>query len=234
MQVIVNTIVNSAARLLLHTAAESGYDCSQRLSIISSFDLMLQSASDQSLYRILLHFLLATNVYEAVMRVYKIVSCSVVILVITVLFASAVTVPAAAQYDTMIFRYNAQHTGNYSPMAGSNVSKGLLTWSFTTGSIVLSSPAVVNGIVYVGSEDNNTYALNATTGAKVWSFTTGSGVFSSPAVANSTVYVGSIDGDVYAIGNAAAATSQTATPGFSVLLALVGLVIAAYVVRRRS
>jgi len=58
---------------------------------------------------------------------------------------------------------------------------------------VFSSPAVANGTVYVGSEDNNVYALNATTGAKVWSFTTGSSVYSSPAVANGVVYVGSDD-----------------------------------------
>ena len=206
------------------------------------------------------------------MRVYKIVSFSVVILLIAVLFAGVATVPAAAQYDTMQFRYKAQHTGDYGPVAGSNMSKGLLTWSFTTGSVVLSSPTVVdgvvyvgsednntyalnattgaklwnyttgggvdsspavaNGVVYVGSEDNNTYALNATTGAKLWNYTTGSGVFSSPAVANGTVYVGSVDGNVYAIGNAAGATSQ-GIPGFDVTLALVGLVIAAYVVKRR-
>jgi PGF-CTERM protein len=89
-------------------------------------------------------------------------------------------------------------------------------------------------VVYVGSEDYNVYALNATTGAKLWNYTTGGGVFSSPAVANGTVYVGGVDGNVYAIGNAAAATSQSATPGFDVMFALVGLVIAAYVVRRRS
>jgi PGF-CTERM protein len=47
------------------------------------------------------------------------------------------------------------------------------------------------------------------------------------------VYVGSNDGNVYAIGSAAEATSQSTTPGFEVVLAVVGLVIAAYVVRRR-
>ena len=49
---------------------------------------------------------------------------------------------------------------------------------------MFSSPAVANGMVYVGSEDNNVYALNATTGAKLWSYTTGGEVLSSPAVAN--------------------------------------------------
>jgi len=65
---------------------------------------------------------------------------------------------------------------------------------------VLSSPAVANGVVYVGSFDNNVYALNAKTGAKLWSYTTGSYVWSSPVVVNGTVYVGSYDGNVYAFG----------------------------------
>ena len=61
-----------------------------------------------------------------------------------------------------------------------------------------SSPAVANGVVYVGSYDDNVYALNATSGAKLWSYPTGRAVISSPAVANGVVYVGSYDGNVYA------------------------------------
>ena len=64
---------------------------------------------------------------------------------------------------------------------------------------VFSSPAVANGIVYVGSLDHNVYALNANTGTKVWSYTTGYWVVSSPAVANGIVYVGSNDHNVYAL-----------------------------------
>ena len=52
-----------------------------------------------------------------------------------------------------------------------------------------SSPAVANGVVYVGSDDGNVYALNAATGAKLWSYATGK-LESSPAVANGVVYVG--------------------------------------------
>ena len=36
-----------------------------------------------------------------------------------------------------------------------------------------SSPAVANGVVYVGSSDGNLYALNASTGARLWNFDTG-------------------------------------------------------------
>jgi outer membrane protein assembly factor BamB len=31
---------------------------------------------------------------------------------------------------------------------------------------------LANGVVYVGSEGGNVYALNATTGAKLWSYDT--------------------------------------------------------------
>ena len=80
-----------------------------------------------------------------------------------------------------------------------NVGKLVLKWKYTTGSVFHSSPAVVNGVVYVGSVDANVYALNASTGAKLWSYTTGAEVDSSPAVVNGVVYVGSLDNNVYAL-----------------------------------
>jgi outer membrane protein assembly factor BamB len=79
-----------------------------------------------------------------------------------------------------------------------NVGSLSLKWSYTTGGGVYSSPAVANGVVYVGSEDNNVYALNAKTGALLWNYTTGNSIDSSPAVANGVVYVGG-GNDVYAL-----------------------------------
>jgi glucose dehydrogenase len=61
-----------------------------------------------------------------------------------------------------------------------------------------SSAAVANGIVYVGSTDNNLYAFDAKSGAPVWQAATGAPILSSPAVENGIVYVGSNDGQVYA------------------------------------
>ena len=81
-----------------------------------------------------------------------------------------------------------------------NVGSLGLKWSYTTGFYVESSPAVANGVVYVGSDDDNVYALNARTGAKLWSYATGSAVDSSPAVASGMIYVGSGDDKVYAFG----------------------------------
>jgi outer membrane protein assembly factor BamB len=92
-----------------------------------------------------------------------------------------------------------------------------LDWSFTTGAAVESSPAVANGVVYVGSYDGNVYALNATTGAKLWSFTTADYVLSSPAVANGVVYVGSDDSNVYALNASTGAKLWSFTTGSGVL-----------------
>lgn len=62
-----------------------------------------------------------------------------------------------------------------------------------------SSPAVANGVVYVGSLDKNLYAVDAKTGAMLWSYGMGSYVESSPAISNGVVYIGSSDGTLYAL-----------------------------------
>ena len=67
-----------------------------------------------------------------------------------------------------------------------------------------SSPAVANGIVYIGNFDGNLYAINAATGTLVWNYTMNNypgdpGVYSSPAVANGIVYVGNANRNLYAL-----------------------------------
>jgi outer membrane protein assembly factor BamB len=64
---------------------------------------------------------------------------------------------------------------------------------------VTSSPAVVGGTVYVGSQDNNVYAIDAETGQKKWDIDTESQIISSPAVVRETIYIGSTDGNLYAL-----------------------------------
>ena len=64
---------------------------------------------------------------------------------------------------------------------------------------IISSPTVVNGVVYVGSDDKSVYAFDAGTGALVWSFAMSGMVRSSPAVANGVVYAASQNGTVYAL-----------------------------------
>ncbi len=88
-------------------------------------------------------------------------------------------------------------------------------WTYTTISAVESSPAVVGGIVYVGSDDDNVYALDAATGHVRWTYTTG-GAVGSPAVAGDTVYVASGDGRLYALDAATGHLRWTYTTGDTV------------------
>jgi outer membrane protein assembly factor BamB len=65
--------------------------------------------------------------------------------------------------------------------------------------IFLSSPVVVQSVVYFGSGDGNLYALEAASGELKWKFQTGDVVHSSPAYADGTVYFGSWDSYFYAV-----------------------------------
>ncbi|MEJ5250728.1 MAG: PQQ-binding-like beta-propeller repeat protein [Armatimonadota bacterium] len=62
-----------------------------------------------------------------------------------------------------------------------------------------TTPAVANGIIYVGATDGNLYALSATTGKYLWSFRAQGAILSPPTVVDGVVYFGSADGRVYAI-----------------------------------
>jgi outer membrane protein assembly factor BamB len=95
-----------------------------------------------------------------------------------------------------MFHHDLAHSG-YSTSTAPATNQTL--WTYKTGQWVFSSPAVSGGVVYVGSFDDNVYALNATTGVLVWKYATGGDVESSPAVAGGVVYVGSIDENVYAL-----------------------------------
>jgi outer membrane protein assembly factor BamB len=99
--------------------------------------------------------------------------------------------------DSGMFRGNPAHSGIY---AGSGVPKlDGVKWKFLTGGEVVSSPAIVGGVVYVGSNDGKLYAIDETNGSLKWKFATGARVSSSPAVVDGVVFFGSYDGNVYAV-----------------------------------
>jgi outer membrane protein assembly factor BamB len=98
-----------------------------------------------------------------------------------------------------------------------NVGELRLKWSYDTGWPVFSSPAVVNGVVYVGAlYDDTVYAVKAGTGALLWSYTTNSPVDSSPAVANGVLHVGSDDKHVYALNEKTGAKLWSFATGYFV------------------
>ncbi len=95
-----------------------------------------------------------------------------------------------------MFQSNLNNTGHTSNIAPNNLTEKVN--SYTTGNDVTSSPAVANGYVYGGSNDNKLYQLDASNVSNLIAiYTTGGDVTSSPAVANGYVYVGSNDNKLY-------------------------------------
>ncbi len=113
--------------------------------------------------------------------------------------ATATTTPAPSPADwTEFHRDNMQRWNPYETVLGVG-NFGSLGVKWIGFHVDNSSPAVANGVEYVGADVGSLYALNASTGAKLWSYTTGGNVSSSPAVANGVVYIGSNDGNIYAL-----------------------------------
>ena len=80
-----------------------------------------------------------------------------------------------------------------------NARTGSLIWKYSAGQSDLTSPVVVNRVVYVGSPENNVYAFNSSTGDLLWQRTTASVVGAAPVVADGVLYVGDGVGYLYAL-----------------------------------
>lgn len=74
-----------------------------------------------------------------------------------------------------------------------------LVWRFKAGDEIKSSPAIVDGRVYIGSSDEHVYALDLQTGKQIWSATLDDMVEASPTVVDGGVYIGSLAGTLYAL-----------------------------------
>lgn len=105
--------------------------------------------------------------------------------------AQKISTPAA------MFRGCDQHCGTYPGNGYKNF--GNVKWKFKTKGKIFSSPAVINGFAYIGSEDSCLYAIDIASGKLKWKFRTNGAVHSSPAVYKNVAYFGSFDGYYYAV-----------------------------------
>jgi len=148
----------------------------------------------------------------------------IIIAVLTTLFAATIATSEAQDWPGYLFD-NGHSSNNKlaTAITPANASTLVEDWSFIDpqpgagqpNAGLYSSPTVVDGVVYIGSNTGNFYALNETTGAVIWQrllgFTTpitcgsGHGVTSTATVATDpvsgspTVYVGGGDGYLYAL-----------------------------------
>jgi outer membrane protein assembly factor BamB len=152
----------------------------------------------------------------------------IIIVALTTAFAATIpTLSAQVTGDWNAYLFDNGHSSHNAlatAITPGNASSLVEDWSFIDPQPTIqgqpdagfySSPTVVNGVVYIGSNTGNFYALDEATGAVLWQqllgFTTplscgsGHGVISTATVATDpvsgtlTVYVGGGDGYLYAL-----------------------------------
>ncbi len=104
--------------------------------------------------------------------------------------------PNDPSYDWPRHRGNAGLTGVSKSKIGNVL---ILDWTFKTGEFLKSSPVVSEGLVFVGSESGNLFAISLKDGKEEWKFNTNLEIEAPPLVHGDNVYVGSTNGFLYAI-----------------------------------
>ncbi len=128
----------------------------------------------------------------------------ILVIMVSIIFVPFYSISSAFANNTnsidnwKTFRGNANHTGFSNNEESTDSAK--LLWTFSTRDSILSSPAVSNGSVFVGSKDSHIYRINSTNGELIWKFgPVGGEVDSSPAVDDEWVYVSADDGFLYCL-----------------------------------
>ena len=111
-------------------------------------------------------------------------------------------VPLLASAQTM-FHANPAHTGVYDSPGPKQL--GGVKWAFKTAGPIVASPAIADGIIYIGSLDGYLYAIDQETGKEKWKYKSRMPIASSPAVSGGLVYFVSSAG---ALGAVDAATGK--------------------------
>jgi len=113
-----------------------------------------------------------------------------------------------------MFRGNPQRTGFVAESFG--VPGERPAWTDSLGCPIVSSPAVSNGVLYIGGRDSCIYAINAANGAILWKKKTGDWVDASPLIYDNKVVVGSRDGSIYVFDRATGAVNGVLDGGMQI------------------
>jgi outer membrane protein assembly factor BamB len=149
--------------------------------------------------------------------------------------SSAVTLPAGS-----VPTGAAPSLGQEIQQYYGNGARRAAAWKFTTDNAIEANPGVGGGMVFIGSTDNNLYAVTAANGRKAWSYQAGA-VTAAPEVVGSVVCLSTSKGHFYALrvadgarawdvdtGVPAIYKSTWAVDGGNVILAQAGVPARAY------
>jgi len=113
-----------------------------------------------------------------------------------------ISVPiGGTDYPWNMFRHDSLRSGS---TPASAPSTSALMWTYDTGATIYSSPAVVDGTVFISTYNwvantGSLYAVDEYSGQLKWSYPTLRPIYSSPAVSNGIVYLASRDGYLRAL-----------------------------------
>lgn len=89
------------------------------------------------------------------------------------------------------------YVGTDSYLFAVDIETGQARWCF--GAAKLPEATTADGIVYVGSQSGEVYALDSQSGQELWQFKTGGPVITAPTIADGVAYVSSDDHQLYAL-----------------------------------
>jgi eukaryotic-like serine/threonine-protein kinase len=104
---------------------------------------------------------------------------------------------AASSLAQNTFHGNIAHTGVYDTPGPKQLSG--VKWTFKAGGPIVTSPAIADGVLYIGSMSGHLYAIDQQTGKEKWNFKSRMPIASSPAVAGATLYFVSSAGALAAL-----------------------------------
>lgn len=112
---------------------------------------------------------------------------------------SSPTVKAEQTCSWFCYRGDTRRTGVTHNDCGPVSANLTFLWEFETISQIVSSPAIAESRVVIGSDDGYVHCLEQSSGEQLWETRIGKDIHSSPAYAMGSIFVGSEDGKMYCL-----------------------------------
>jgi len=115
--------------------------------------------------------------------------------ILLIILAVAAGIAVCHGADWPAFRGNQWRTGFYPDPVG--LPSGAPAWKISLGCEIISSPSIVENVLYIGGRDSCVHAIDCSNGTILWKVKTGGWVDASPLIDGNRVIVGSRDSTIY-------------------------------------